>query len=140
MRVDPYDYPLDLQCNGDIYVDVGVTFAFKMNVLASQMCMDTITLCKRKVWSMNYLDDYVGVVTSEQADSNVLPLFNLLQYVGLPFNQKNSVINCLGISINPKTVILKIPDEKEFKINQLCLQWTKKTVATKINCKSLLAR
>ena len=53
---------------------------------------------------MNYLDDYVGIAKNSQAKSHFLSLVNILEYVGLPINQKklespNTVINCLGIII-----------------------------------------
>ena len=64
LRVDPYDYPLlGLKWCDITYVDVGVPFGLKMGVAMCQMCTDAITLalCKRNVWVINYLDDYIGV-------------------------------------------------------------------------------
>ena len=85
------------------------------------MCTNAITLTshKCKVWLMNYLDDYIGVASGSQAESHFLTLSNILQYVGLPINQKIEIpsgsINCLGISINAETGVLKLPEEKNRK-------------------------
>ena len=103
LRVDPYDYPLmGLQWDGDVYV--GISLGFKMGTAACQMCTDaiTLTLCRRHIWLMNYMHDYVGVATALQAKSYFLSLSNILQYVGLPIDQKkietlSSVISSLGI-------------------------------------------
>ena len=39
LRVDPYEYRLmGLRWNNDVYVDVGITFSFKMEAAAFQMC------------------------------------------------------------------------------------------------------
>ena len=110
---------MGLQWDGDIYIDVGVTFGFKMGAAGCHMCTDAITLMLNKchIWLRNYLDDYIGVATESQAESHFLSLSNILNYVGLPINQKkvetpSNIINCLGISINAKTGVLKIAEKK----------------------------
>ena len=122
LRVDPYDYPLmGLQWDGDVYA--GISLGFKMGTTACQMCTDaiTLTLCRRHIWLMNYMHDYVGVATALQAKSYFLSLSNILQYVGLPIDQKkietpSSVISSFGIvlycvfilsAISPYTTGLK---------------------------------
>ena len=111
------------------------------------MCTDTITLTlhKHNIWLMNYLDDYLGVAKNCQAESHFLSLVNMLQYVGLPINQKkleppSSVINSLGIIIIAYTGILKIPDEKTEHIKQLCVHWSSKTVATRNQLQKLVGK
>ena len=83
------------------------------------MCTDTINLTLRKchVWLMNCMDNYITVATESKAESHFLSLSSILNYVGLPINQKkveppSSVINCSGISINAKTGVLEIPEKK----------------------------
>ena len=64
LRVDPYDHPsMGLHWKNDVYVDGGVAFGFKYGATVCQLCTDaiTLTLHKRNVWLMNYLDDYLGV-------------------------------------------------------------------------------
>ena len=120
LRVDPCDDPLmGLHWKNDVYVDVGVTFGFKFGAAACQLCTDAITFTLRKcnVWLMNYLDDYLGVAKNYQAKSHYLSLVNILQYVGLPINQRkleppSSTINCLSIIIKADTGTFTIPDEK----------------------------
>ena len=148
LRVDTYDYPLmGLRCKNDVYVDVGVAFGFKFGSAACQLCTDaiTLTLRKRNVWLMNYLDDYLGVAKNYQAESHYLSLVNMLQYVGLPINQRkleppSSTINCLGIIINADTGTLTIPDEKIYQIKKLCAQWVSKSVATKNQLQKLVGK
>ena len=95
--------------NNDVYVDVGVEFGFKMGARACQMCTDVITLHYTNV---NYLDDYIGVAKNSQAESHFLSLVNMLEYVGLPINQKklkspSSVVNCLGTILMKKNRYIK---------------------------------
>ena len=54
------------------------------------MCTDVIThhLHLRNVWIINYLDDYIGVVSPKNAPDAVQTLTNLLQSIGLPINDK----------------------------------------------------
>ena len=91
LRADLYEYLLmDLRWNNDVYVDVGVMFGFHFGSVACQLCTYaiTLTLHKRNVCLMNYLDDYLAVASNGQANSHFLSLVNILQYVGLPINQK----------------------------------------------------
>ena len=83
------------------------------------MCTDLIThhLRLRNVWVINYLDDYIGVAYPQNAPNAFQILMNLLQKVGLPINDKKieepgERITCLGIEINARTGILKIPPNK----------------------------
>ena len=91
LRIDPFDYPLlGLQWQGKRYVDVGLPFGFRTGAAACQMCTDVIThqLRLRNVWVINYLDDYIGVSSPQNASNDFHTLKNLLQKVGLPINQK----------------------------------------------------
>ena len=57
------------------------------------MCTDAIMFALRKcnVWLINYLDDYTGVAPPPPpnlANNHFLALKNLLQYIGLPLNDR----------------------------------------------------
>ena len=149
LRVDPYAYPLlGFKWNDVTYVDVGVPFGLKTGAAMFQMCTDAITLMlrKRKVWLINYLDDYIGVPPPPQlANNHFLALKNLLQYVGLPLNSKkveepSHIVTCLGIEINASAGTLKIPCEKLNEIKQLCNFWLTKKHASKNDLQKLVGK
>ena len=107
------------------------------------MCTDaiTLTLRKRNVWLINYLDDYIGVAPPQVANNHFLALKHLLQYVGLPLNSKkveepSHTVMCLGIEINASAGTLKITCEKLDEIKRLCNFWLTKNMLAKMICKS----
>ena len=60
LRIDPLDYPLlGFKWKENTYIDVTLAFEFKNGAAACQLCTDVIThtLCRQKIWLMNYLDD-----------------------------------------------------------------------------------
>ena len=148
LRVDPYAYPLlGLKWDDVTYVDVGVPFGLKTGAAMCQMCTDaiTLTLRKRNVWLINYLDDYIGVAPPEVANNHFLALKNLLQYVGLPSNSKkveepSHIVTCLGIEINASAGTLKIPCEKLDEIKRLCNFWLTKKHASKNDLQKLVGK
>ena len=117
LRIDPFDYPLlGLQWQGKRYVDVGLPFGFRTGAATCHMCTDVTThhLCLRNVWTINYLDDYIGVTSPANASNAFQTLTNILQAVGLPINEKKiekpgEQVTCLGIEINARTGIFKNP-------------------------------
>ena len=148
LRIDPFDYPLlGLQWQGKRYVDVGLPFGFRMGAAACQMCTDVIThqLRLRNVWVINYLDDYIGVSSPQNASNDFHTLQNLLQKVGLPINQKKveepgEQITCLGIEVNARTGILKIPENKMLEVKSICLKWVDRTHASRRQLQKLTGK
>ena len=123
LRIDPYDYPmLGLKWDRGIYIDIGVPFELSTAAASCQLCTDLVThaLCKHHIWTMNYLDDFIGASLLVHANSHFLSLKNILEELGLPINKAKSEppsesITCLGIQINARTCILTIPSEKNVK-------------------------
>ena len=79
-----------------------------------------------------YLDDYIGVTSPPNASNAFQTLTNLLQVVGLPINQKKveklgEQVTCLGIEINARTGILKIPENKMLEVKEMCSKWINRT-------------
>ena len=64
LRIDPFDYPvLGLKWKNSIFVDLGLPFGFATGAASCQSCTDLVTwtLSQKKIWIMNYLDDFWGV-------------------------------------------------------------------------------
>ena len=148
LKVDPLYYPLLGLCwRNDTFIDISVPFGFKFGAAACQMCTDLVmfTLRKRGSWLINYLDDYVGVAPPAIANSHFQALLNTLQFVGLPINMKkveqpSDQITCLGIQINARTGVLKIPDDKMQEVVTLCRKWAVQTHATKNQLQKLTGK
>ena len=144
LRMDPYDYPLlGLKWCDVTYIDIGVAFGLKMGAAMCQICTDAImlTLRKRNVWLINYLDDYIGVALPQLANDHFLALKNLLQYVGLPLNSKkieepSHIITCLDTEINARAGTFKIPSHKLDEIKKLCNSWLFKNMLVKMISKN----
>ena len=105
------------------YIDIKVPFGFSTAVALCQLCTDLAThaLCKHHIWTMNYLDDFIGASLPIHANSHFLSLKNILEELGLPINKAKSelpseCIICSGIQVNARTGILTIPSEKMLKI------------------------
>ena len=117
---------LGLKWDRGIYIDIGVPFGFSTVAALCQLCTDlTHTLHKRHIWTMNYLDDFIGASLPAHANSHFLSLKNILEELELPINKAKSEppsesITCLGIQVNARTGILAIPSEKNVK-NQTAL-------------------
>ena len=69
LRIDPFDYPvLGLKWKNSIFVDLGLPFGFATGAASCQSCTDLVTwtLSRKKIWIMNYLDDFLGVSPPSQ--------------------------------------------------------------------------
>ena len=111
------------------------------------MCTDVIThhLHLRNVWVINYLDDYIGVTSPSNASNAFQTLTNILQAVGLPINQKKiekpgEQVTCLGIEINARTNILKIPENKMLEVKEMCSKWMNRTHASRHQLQKLTGK
>ena len=148
LRIDPLAYPLfGLQWKNATYVDVSIAFGLKIGAAACQMCTDVLAHALRTqgAWVMNYLDDYVGVSTTDKANSEFLSLVNLLKQVGLPINETkveppSTRITCLGVLIDTQAGIIAIPDEKMVQIRKLCKEWSTKEYTNKKQIQSLIGK
>ena len=111
------------------------------------MCTDVIThhLRLRDVWVINYLDDYIGVASPQNAFNAFQTLMNLLQRVGLPINEKKiekpgEQVTCLGTEINARTGILKIPENKMLEVKEMCSKWVSCTYASRRQLQKLRSK
>ena len=92
-----------------------------------------------------YLDDYIGVTSPPNASNAFQTLTNLLQVVGLPINQKKvekpgEQVTCLGIEINARTGILKIPENKMLEVKEMCSKWINRTHASRRQSQKLTGK
>ena len=111
------------------------------------MCTDVIThhLHLRSVWVINYLDDYIGVASPKNASGAFQTLMNLLQRVGLLINQKKieepgEQVTCLGIEINARTGVLKIPQNKMAEVKEMCYKWSTRTYPSRRQLQKLTGK
>ena len=70
---------------------------------------------------------------------------NLLEKVGLPINDKKvqkpgQQVICLGIEINAKTSVLKIPENKMAEVRDMCHKWSTRTYASKRQLQKLTGK
>ena len=89
------------------------------------------------------LDDIIGVAPAQSANNAFLSLTNLISPLGLPINQEKvstpvTRLTCLGIDIDAKSGILRIPKDKLQQIKSICQHWTTKGSATKQQLQSLV--
>ena len=94
---------------------------------------------------MNYLDDYIGVATSDKAECHYPSLLNLLRQMGLPVNEKKveppgMKVTCLGIFIDIETGVIAILNPKMLEIKKLCKGWLSKRFASKNQIQSLIGK
>ena len=92
-----------------IYIDIGVPFAFSTAAASCQLCTGLAihTLRKQHIWTINYLDDFIGASLLVHVNNQFLSLKNILEKLGLPINKAKSeppseCITCLGIHVNAK--------------------------------------
>ena len=81
-------------------------------------------LRKCHIWTMNYLDHFIGASLPDHANSHFLSLKNILEELGLPINKAKSKppsesSTCWRIQVNG-TATLTIPSKKMLKIKHLC--------------------
>ena len=92
-----------------------------------------------------YIDDIIGVQSAVDAQRAFDTLKALVDNLGLPINPKKLVspakqIICMGILVDVKNNILKIPDKKLAEIRSLSAKWAQKTTATNRQLQSLLGK
>ena len=68
-----------------------------------------------------------------------------MQYIRLPLNDRkveepNHIITCLGIKINAKTGILRIPDDELQEIKEICNHWQFKKHAIRNELQKLVGK
>ena len=136
---------LGLSCRGARYIDVSVPFGLKTGASACQLVTDSVThlLATAGHWTCAYLDDIVGVVPPNTANSAFLSLKNLITSLGLPINTgkvatATQELTCLGIHINARTMTLTIPAEKMLQVKQLCGKWAARMYASRKGLQKLL--
>ena len=91
-----------------------------------------------------YLDDIVGLQCPKNTYSAFLSLKHLITSLGLPINKDKvstpvSNLTCLGITIDARSGIISIPQEKIQKIKDLGILWSTKTTATRRELQKLVS-
>ena len=121
------------------------SFWTKSGASAYQSVTDCVThlLADAGYWTCSYLDDIIGVAPAQSANNAFLALKNLISSLGLPINQEKvstpvTRLTCLGIDIDAKSGMLRIPKDKLQQIKSICQHWTTKGSATKQQLQSLV--
>ena len=146
LRTDHWDFTvLGLFWENKRYVDVSVPFGIKTEVSACQMVTNCIThlMASQDHWTCAYLDDIIGVATSDRATNAFTSLNNLIRTLGLPINQDKVAaptheMTCLGININARTGLLTILPDKVNHVKRICNQWASKAYATRKSIQKIL--
>ena len=78
---------------------------------------------------INYLDDFVGVSSPEQALLNYTQCGALLHDLGLQELPSkacppSTVLTCLGVEVNSLDLALSVTPERRQDLETLLLQWT----------------
>ena len=101
------------------FLDGGIAFGWVHGTSAFQMVMDVIAhiMRKRRCQLFLYINDFVGVVDANAANSHFEYLTKLLQKLGLPLNwdkhaPSSRQLTCLGIVISLSDFTLSIDKDK----------------------------
>ena len=130
LRADPVDaLKFGIKWQDKYFLDGGIAFGWVHGTSAFQMAADAIAhiMKKRGCQLFPYIDDFVGVVEKNEADSHFQYLTSLLQELGLPLNwdkhtPPSTRLTCLGILISIPDSTLSIDSGKLDLIYQECLR------------------
>ena len=146
--VHPQDRPLlGMEWEGQHYVDTALPFGLRsapkvFTALADALEWILTTNGIRFVW--HYLDDYitVGSPTSGECAFNLDLMVHLCQRLGIPLAVDKQVgpttcIIYLGIEVDSIAMVLRLPQDKLIRIQELVAAWQKKKKSTKRELSSL---
>ena len=129
------------------YLDPSVAFGWTHGSAAFQMVSDAVThILKASGCSIfPYIENYVGVASSNDAQGQFHLLYDLLSSLGLPINKDkldppSDALICLGIRINIPESSLSIDPQKLTAIHQECFQISTKKFLSKKSFQSLMGK
>jgi hypothetical protein len=130
---------------GKTYFDTAVPFGWRHGSAACQRITDAIRyiLYKYGIITINYIDDFMGIVPAYDADRAFQLTSYILNEVGLITSVEKTVYptyvtTCLGIVINTRLHTLSIPIDKLKTIIALCKRYINSSKITKNQIQSLL--
>ena len=147
-KMDPADVDkLGLYWQNKYYVDLSLAFGYAHGSAICQRVTDAVRfICQNHdIWTVNYIDDFIGVDLPGKAEENYLFLKNLLLDLGFQLSVEKLVdpsheVTCIGITINTITRTLSIDRLKILQVQQSCHQWKFKKQVRKNELQSLLGR
>ena len=147
LRIDPVDsLKFGLKWDDAYYLDLSVVFGWTHGSAAFQTVSDAVTYVTQKMTQtrlLAYIDNYVGVASSVDAERQIHQFHALLTDLDLPMNKNKinppcKVLMCLGIQIDIENATLSIEPAKLTSIHQECIHIASKKFISKKNFQSLL--
>ena len=148
LRMDPADsLKLGIKWKDAFFVDAGVAFGWTHGSAAFQILSDAIAFIMKKEGAnlRCYIDDYIAVLPSTEADHIFQRLCALLDELGLPINYDKLTpptkkLSCLGIDIDIDNNTMSIAEDKLKEIYAECVKVSTKTFISKSHYQSLLGK
>ena len=146
--VDPGDiHHLGYKWRGDLFFDVMLPMGLRSAALCCQRTTNLITHIARK-WGLtveNYLDDFMGAETWDQAASSFQILGDVLVEAGLVEASDKAcpsacVVVCLGIVFNTRELSLTITPDRLSEVLGILADWEGRMSASRLDLQVLLGK
>ena len=146
--VDPLDYPLLGYCwKHSLYFDLVLPMGLRSAAMACQRIMNAVCyICEMEGHhTLSYLDDFIGVATSDIAWQAYDYCGHLLAKLGLEESLSKAcppatIQTCLGVQFDTVQMTLSYTPTRLTEIETLLVSWSTQKSATKSELQSLVGK
>ena len=147
-RVDPYDFPLlGFKWEDQYFFDIVLPMGLRSAAMACQRITNAVSyICAQHGFDvLNYLDDFQGVETPDNADRAFRFTQSLLNTLGLVESHEkacppSTTMTCLGVQVDTVDMTISVTPARVQELSLLLDTWLHKKSATKRELQSLLGK
>ena len=148
IRIDPGDaHLLCFKWKELIYCDTVLAMGLRSAAYICQRLTNSVShICHQNGFDViNYLDDFCGVETPEDAERAFVYLRHLLEYLGIEEAKRKAVkpatkVAFLGIWFDSEAMTMEVTPERLTEIKELSAGWLRKSHATVKEVQSIIGK
>jgi hypothetical protein len=131
--IDPLDVAyLGVNWQGNNYINTALPFGYRHGSALCQRVTDAVRyiLSTHNILVINYIDDFIGIVPTHDADRLFRLTHDILLKIGFVLSEGKTIppvkqCVCLGIVIDTEQFTISIPEAKLAAVINICTQFLK---------------